>query len=249
MKENRKILHSYKYNEHIPSHQAEYVESRLHYIRPYLTNVGKILELGCGEGLLSERIKRESACEFYGLDISPSGVRLAKKRGIIAQVADLNEDLPYLDNSFDMILSDQVLEHVFRTDHLFDEIYRILKPKGTVILITPNLSFWLNRALFPLGYYPIFSEASERSKMYGTKVLKRLIKDNSAVGHIRVFNQAALEDIFSAHNLQIKKMQGLPMSWGLPSTLRIFYDLIDRFFSLFPSLSRDVLVVAVKETG
>jgi ubiquinone/menaquinone biosynthesis C-methylase UbiE len=247
MKRSQHNVQSYVYKKYAEINYSFLLDQRMKFISPYLTKKSKILELGCGEGLLSERIRQGFDADMYGIDISPSGITLAKNRGIHAQIADLNEDLPYKDSSFDMVISDQVLEHIFRTDHLLDEIYRVLKTGGIVITITPNLSFWLNRVLFLFGYYPVFLEASERSKMYGTKLLKRFINDSGSMGHIRIFNRVALEDILVSHNFQIHRTYGLPMSWGLPKTIKIFYDIIDKFFSFFPSLSRDLAVIAMKE--
>lgn len=242
---NRYVL-SYTYNKYGLNVSREYIESRLKFIRPYIKRNMKILELGCGDGLLGEVIKRKFDCELYGIDTSSSGVSLAKRRGIIAKIADLNEDLPYEDNTFDMIFSDQLLEHVYRTDHLLDEMHRILKPGGVVITITPNLSFWVNRILFPFGFYPMFLEASEKTKIYGLKSLKRFITDSKSMGHIRVFNKAALLDIFQNHNYFIAAIKGSSLSWILPSLLKHLYDHMDRFFALFPPLSRDIVVIAFK---
>jgi SAM-dependent methyltransferase len=183
---------------------------------------------------------------MYGMDLSTTGVRIAKKRGIRARVADLNENFPYRGSSFDMIISDQVLEHVFRTDHLLDEIYRTLKPGGVVITITPNLSFWLNRVLFLFGFYPMFLEASERTKVYGLKLLKRFIVDKNSMGHVRLFNKATLKDIFESHGYDSIFIMGSPLSWVIPFPWKYIYDITDMFFSLFPSLSRDLIVIANK---
>ena len=245
-KKSKQYILPYTYNEAESGLGYEYVENRFGYIKPYLENVRLLLELGCGEGVLGERIKKESDCDVYGLDISLSGVNLAKKRGIIAHVSDLNERLPYQDNFFDLIFSDQVLEHVYQTDSLMSEIFRILKPGGTLITITPNLSFWLNRILFVFGVYPMFLEPSEHSKAYGAMFLKKFMQEEQAMGHIHVFNRPALEDIIRAHGFRITKVFGSPLSWNLPKALRIPYNMLDRFFALFPSLARDIVIIAMK---
>lgn len=50
----------------------------------------------------------------------------------------------------------------FDPDHMLDELYRVLKPKGICILITPNLAAWFNRFALPLGYQPGGLDASLR---------------------------------------------------------------------------------------
>ena len=237
---------AFKYSGNNEKLRADYFVKRMNIILPYLRKGQKILELGCGEGLLGKRIKAETGGEVYGVDISESGVRAARKKGIRARVSDLNNRLPYPDYTFNLIVSDQVIEHVYRTDHLMDEIYRILKPDGIVITITPNLSFWLNRILFIIGIYPLFLEAGESSKGYGTRFLKKYIQDKESVGHIHVFNKHALADIFYAHGFIVKKITGSSLSWSLPPFFRTIYNIIDNFFALFPSLARDCVVIAVK---
>jgi ubiquinone/menaquinone biosynthesis C-methylase UbiE len=237
---------AYQYNASDNDLSADYFRSRMKYIRPYLRVGERILELGCGNGQLSEMMKKETGGEVYGIDISKSGVTLACRRGVLARIADLNKRLPYKNNYFDTIVSNQLLEHIYKTDHLLDEIYRVLKPGGICITITPNLSFWLNRILFVFGFYPIFLECSEKFKDYGMKSLIFLIKDKYAMGHVRIFNLSALEDIFQRHKFNIRTKKGLPLSWQLPSILNQIYRFVDRTFSLFPSLSRDILLVAEK---
>jgi len=246
MKFSKSYAKLYLYHEDSDIDYSASLNYRMQIIAPYLVSKGKILELGCGEGLLSQRIRKKTHADVFGIDISTSGVTLAKKRGIKATVADLNSILPFPDTYFDMILSDQVLEHVYNTDFLLSEIFRILKPGGSVIAITPNLSFWLNRILFIIGVYPVFLEAGERSKLYGTRFLKNYIQDKGAMGHIHIFNRHALEDIFRAHGFSITRVFGSPLSWNLPKFLQIPYNMADRFFSLFPSLARDIVIIAMK---
>lgn len=246
-KNNHNFFKAYRYREKDPDRAPEYLRTRLNNFRPYLGGQGKLLELGCGNGLLGEILKKETLYEIYGADISKSGIRLARKSGIRAKIADLNEKLPYKDNYFDRIVSDQVIEHIYNTDHLIDEIHRILKPGGVCMTITPNLSFWLNRILFVFGFYPIFLECGEKYKDYGMMPLKFFIKDKYAVGHVRIFNLLALEDIFMRHKFIIRMKKGLPLSWQLPPFLKYIYEIIDGIFSRFPSLSRDILLVTEKK--
>lgn len=241
------VHNRYRYSEGERTVPIDVINSRLTRMRPYMPKKGKMLELGCGDGLLASALKKETGAEVYGVDISKSGVGLACKRGVRARVADLNKTLPYKDAYFDLIISDQALEHVYKPEHLLDEIYRVLKPDGIVITITPNLSFWLNRLLFLFGFYPIFLECGETYKDYGMKSLTSFIKDRYAVGHVRVFNVDALIDMFQRHQFIIREKKGLPLAWELPPGIKEFYNFIDNIYSLFPSLSRDILLVAQKK--
>ena len=83
---------------------------------------GNILDAGCGDGGLAKEIgARFPKVKIYGVDISREGCRLAKKYCIETKVADLNRKIPYPDNYFDFIVSQEVLEHIIDTDKYFEE--------------------------------------------------------------------------------------------------------------------------------
>lgn len=232
--------------EHIADFLQKRIDRRIKELLPYTRGAKKILELGCGKGLLAARLKKYVDAEFFGTDISQSGIRLAKKRGIQAIRTDLNKPLPYKDNTFDVIFSDQLLEHIYDTDMVVGEMYRTLKSGGYGITITPNLSFWLNRILFPFGVYPLFLETSLQSKLYGLKFLKHFVKETESVGHIHVFNKAALIDMFESNTFDVIDVKGLPLSWSMPQPFQLIYDAIDALCALMPSIARDLVIVVKK---
>ena len=241
------MAEAYSYTEEqIDLSLQKRIDQRVEEILQYVYPADKILELGCGKGLLAARLNQKVHAEIHGIDISSSGVLLAKKLGIKAIKADLNRTLPYKNNTFDVIFSDQLLEHIYDTDNLINEMYRILKPGGVAVTITPNLSFWLNRILFLFGFYPIFLEVSNKTKTYGTLFLKHVIKEFQSVGHIHVFNKASLTDIFRSNGFKIIDIKGLPLSWKMMQPLQLFYDLIDSACSRFPSIARDLVIVVKK---
>lgn len=221
---------------------------RMKLFTPYIREGDRVLELGCGKGLLGEQIQMSTEALVYGVDISPSGIQLAKKRGVLAKVADLNKRLPFNNGYFDVIVSDQLFEHVYKTDHLLSEIFRILKPGGIVVTVTPNLSFWLNRIFFMFGIYPVFLETGELSKTYGMRWLKKNIADSKPQGHIHVFNKSALEDIFVAHGFTISRVFGSPFPWQLPKLTLIAYNAVDKLFAHWSGLARDIVLIATKHT-
>ena len=207
----------------------------------------KILELGCGEGSLAFEIKKTlDSVQIFGLDFSSTAVKLAKDKGIIAKKADLNLAIPFKNNEFDLVFSNLLIEHIYNADLLLRESLRVLKKGGYFIVITPNLSFWLNRLLFLFGIYPIFLEASLVNKTIGTGFLKKFIFDEEAVGHIRVFNLTALVDMLDLYGFKIEKKIGIPFPFKLPKFLSLLYSILDWFFSKKPSLARDIMVIAKK---
>jgi ubiquinone/menaquinone biosynthesis C-methylase UbiE len=58
--------------------------------------------------------------------------------------------LPFLDESFDCVISSQVIEHIAREPVLFDEMWRVLRPGGRLIIGTPDYATWQWRTIEPL---------------------------------------------------------------------------------------------------
>lgn len=95
---------------------------------PKLT--GRLLDVGCG----TKPYRSLFAVDAYiGLDIDSAASR---QRGIADQLYD-GKAFPFADGSFDSILCNQVLEHVFSPDIFLGEIARVLKPNGKLLLTVP----------------------------------------------------------------------------------------------------------------
>ncbi len=238
-----------RYTEAETSEIRRLAKIRIKYLSSYLKRINpkKILELGCGEGSLALEIKKLLGnVEIYGLDLSEAALRLAEDKGIITRKADLNEKIPFRNNEFDLVFSNQVIEHINNTDLFFQESLRVLKKGGYFIVITPNLSFWVNRITFPFGIYPVFSEVSMVKKNIGAGFLKKFMFDEETVGHIRVFNLAALIDMLKLYRFKIEKVIGIPFPFQMPKIFGFFYRILDWLFSKKPSLARDIMVIARK---
>jgi SAM-dependent methyltransferase len=95
----------------------------------------RVLEVGGGQGELSERMHRELGARVSFVDISPRMVELARARGIDAQVGDA-QDLPFDDASFDAVVAAWMLYHVPDLDAAFAEFVRVLVPGGALIAVT-----------------------------------------------------------------------------------------------------------------
>lgn len=99
----------------------------------------KVLDVGSGNGYVLSKYAIEGA-DVYGVDITQAGIDLCKARfdllGLsgIFQVADA-QSLPFPDNTFDCVCSMGVLHHVPDTQKALDEIFRVLKPGGRLIVM------------------------------------------------------------------------------------------------------------------
>jgi SAM-dependent methyltransferase len=91
----------------------------------------RILDLGCGDGRLTERILAAGA-DVEGVDASPTMIEAARARGIKAIEAKA-EQLPYDDTSFDAVFSNAALHWVRDQDAMMDQVHRVLKPGGRFV--------------------------------------------------------------------------------------------------------------------
>lgn len=93
---------------------------------------GRLLDVGCGSKPYREFFPEVD--EYIGLDIIESGHPDAKKR---ADVFYDGTRIPFDDQVFDIVMSTEVLEHVFEPDRFLAEAVRVLKPGGRLILTVP----------------------------------------------------------------------------------------------------------------
>ncbi|MCD6371783.1 MAG: class I SAM-dependent methyltransferase [Candidatus Aenigmarchaeota archaeon] len=95
------------------------------------TKIEKLLDIGCGKCLLLKIIsKRFKVKEIWGVDISEKSKHECIKRGIKFVKHNVEYPLPFEDNLFDVVICNQVMEHIYNTDDLISETYRILRPNG-----------------------------------------------------------------------------------------------------------------------
>ena len=98
----------------------------------------RVLEVGGGEGELSERMQRDLGAEVSFVDLSPRMVELAQARGVDAREADVQQ-LPFADGSFDTVVSAWMLYHVPDLDAGLAEIARVLVQGGALIAVTNSV--------------------------------------------------------------------------------------------------------------
>lgn len=113
-------------------------------IAPYLdiAKIGQsqlVLDVGCGDGYLLNKIKERSAA--FGIELSSTRARRAKKKGIEIIVADA-EALPLVECCFDTCFCVEVLEHIPKPARVIQELARVLKPSGALIIVVPNDRNW-----------------------------------------------------------------------------------------------------------
>jgi len=114
-----------------------------------LGNVKKVLEVGCGAGVLSSYLAEEYKWKVTGIDLDPEQIERAKKdhrenRYLEFIEADITK-LAFGDNEFDLVLSFDALHHIPDWDKALNEISRVLRPNGFYVLSDlafPRFSFF-----------------------------------------------------------------------------------------------------------
>ncbi len=103
-----------------------------------------VLDLGCGDGSLLEKLEKERGVRGRGIEISEVGVKQCIRRGLTVLQGDIDEGLPdYPDKSFDIVILNQTLQVVKKPDLVLFEMLRVGK-KGIVGF--PNFGYWKVRA-------------------------------------------------------------------------------------------------------
>jgi SAM-dependent methyltransferase len=95
----------------------------------------RILEVGCGEGELAERISRDLHAEVVAVDQSERMVELARARGVDARVGDV-QSLAFDDERFDCAVAAWMLFHAQDVDGALAELARVLRPRGRLVAAT-----------------------------------------------------------------------------------------------------------------
>ena len=111
----------------------------------------KVLDVGCGNGYVLFQYARHGA-EVTGVDLTQTAVELSLKRFALAQISGTflqvdGSKLPFPDNSFDIVCSMGVLHHVSDPKPMVDDISRVLKPGGQLIVMLYNRHSWKNVVL------------------------------------------------------------------------------------------------------
>lgn len=110
-----------------------------------------LLDVGCYTSELYDFLPHEKV-EYHGVDFDDKALLISKKRGVITHKAELDLDgLSRITNKFDVIVASEVLEHLKYPSSLLQEMRRLLKPDGRVLIALPNENTIINRILFFFG--------------------------------------------------------------------------------------------------
>lgn len=124
--------------------------SKMHYLVGRILELAagrtdlRILDFGCGGARLVFFLRLLGFSDVHGVDVSPHHEELSRKLAVrLGMSPDMFAtydmvSLPYADASFDLVVSEEVLEHVHNLDDYYREAARVLRPGGSALLLFPH---------------------------------------------------------------------------------------------------------------
>ena len=109
-------------------------------IMHHIDRNSRVIDLGCGDGRLMQRLHDEMGCEVMGVEVEQSNIVAIIQRGLPAIAADLNEGLVDIPNdSFDFAVLSQTLQQVRNPKRLLLEMLRVAR---RALVVVPNFGHW-----------------------------------------------------------------------------------------------------------
>lgn len=139
----------------------------------------RVLDVGCGAGGLLAYLSARAPVTPVGLDLAPEALVYARKRGIRALgLADATA-LPLRSESADLVVAQDVVEHVADDGRLLADVARVCRPGGLGLVVAPAYgALWSSRDI-RLGHYRRYtlSQLAARVEAAGFDVLRRTYLD------------------------------------------------------------------------
>ncbi len=188
-----------------------------------------ILDAGAGEGfysLIFSELYPNSTIEAF--DYDPELVSMAKswlkeRPKVMIRLADIVR-LPYLDQTFDKIVCTEVLEHLPDDRMAMKELWRVLKPGGTLAITVPNRNY-------PLLWDPL-NKIRELLRLGHFSGRHGLLGGIWALNHFRLYSPLELKDLVEKSGFLCRDLRGLT-HYGLPFNHLILY-LGKQFYTKLP---------------
>ncbi len=168
------------FNSRIPI-QRYWQRQRYKIIMDFCAGEGRILDIGCG----SSRIVRDIP-QAVGVDIQMNRVRYMRRYKNLFANATIYA-LPFQDECFDSVICSEVIEHLPPGEEHFNELARVLKPGGQLILGTPDYGTLLWRVI--------------------ERLYRVVVPQGYADEHITRYNKRSLMEILQKHGLSVEKIR------------------------------------------
>jgi uncharacterized protein (TIRG00374 family) len=149
-----------------------------------------LIDIGCGSGVQLKEAGKDGYFLALGIDVNLNAIRFARERSLPDTefiIADA-QYLPIRPSSADKIICAEIIEHLKRPHQLVNEIVRVLKQGGAVVITTPNdKSVW--------GIYEYFWDVFGRGRNYGETHL-RFFSESDLRTHFSGFSECRTQTLF-----------------------------------------------------
>lgn len=218
----------YQDKDILDSSKRGYYPDKTNFIIDYLKqNKGKrILDLACNDGELTKKYTKYG--NVVGVELNKQALKICKKKGLECYYADVTDLPSSFKDSFDIVIAGDIIEHVFDTDKFLQQVKKVLKKDGSLILTTPNVASLGRRVILSLGGNPYLE--------YSTQLPYPFFN----VGHIRYYTKKDL-----ANQLAHNGFKDIVVSGNRINITESIYLPIS-IAKHFPSISRDFFVTAKK---
>jgi SAM-dependent methyltransferase len=173
----------------------------------------KFLEVGCGAGVTVSIARRFMGIEAFGIEPGEAEYDgtlalahdILKESGLPKDIIQhgVGEAIPFPNNSFDVVFSTNVLEHVADPAKVVSEIVRVLKPGGAAQIIVPNYGSWWE------GHYGLLW-LPHMPAWLGKLYVGALGRDTGFIDTLQLVTRGKLERWIKPHNPQIEILD-----WGV----------------------------------
>jgi 2-polyprenyl-3-methyl-5-hydroxy-6-metoxy-1,4-benzoquinol methylase len=162
-------------------------------LKGYLPN--NIMDVGCGDGSRTMRIAQHFDIDLsrvYGIDNEVNHIKACQNSFNVHKVDLECQNIPHFDDTFDLVICNQVLEHLKNIRRIIDELIRVTNKEGYLLIGVPNLAHLINRVYLLFGVQPMCIDI-----------------DSS---HIRGFTHRSLVKMFrSLENIKLIDFEGALM--------------------------------------
>ena len=140
-----------------------------------------VLDIGCGDGAFLFYVKERKKINELGIDISNTGVKRARDKGVNALVKKIEE----LDHTqrYDCVTMSEVIEHVPNAEYFFQTAFTLAKRK--LIITLPNTGYYTYRLRLLFGSFPVqwVQHPAEHLRFWTIRDFKRWIKSLKIEGY------------------------------------------------------------------
>lgn len=173
-----------------------------------LPATSKVLDIGAGQGGIGAALGKKGWKDLSAVEIDPRAHDLL--RSIYSRVENDLSKLPQ--QTFDVVLLLDVLEHIPNCELFFEEVKKLLSPSGVILISVPNFAHWSVRISLLAGYLPLAN---------------RGILDRT---HVQYFNRARFTKLLSANGFRVENLAAsiAPLEFVVPNA---FYN--NSLFKLF----------------